>query len=102
LRQGESIVTQYFNSLNRYWRQLDRYENIQWICIGDAAIYKQIVEKKRLHKFLIGLNKNLDGVQGRILGTKPLPSIREAFSEVFKEESKMKIMLKPPFSNLEP
>ncbi|KAJ1421360.1 Gag-polypeptide of LTR copia-type [Sesbania bispinosa] len=31
--------------------------------------------------------------RGRILGTKPLPSIREAFAEVRREESRRKIML---------
>lgn len=59
------------------------------------------MEKKRLNKFLISLNKNLDGVRGRILGTKPLPSIRKAFAEVRREESRMKIILKPTTPNLE-
>ena len=59
------------------------------------------MEKKRLYKFLISLNKNLDGVRGRILGTKPLPSIREVFAEVRREKSRVKIMLKPITPNLE-
>lgn len=41
----------------------------------------------------MGLNKDLDEVRGRILGTKPLPKIREAFSEVRREESRRKLML---------
>ena len=78
LKQGESHVTQYFNSLNKYWLQLDKFDNIEWKCTEDSAKYKKIVEQKRLYKFLMGLNKSLDGVKtvrGRILGTKPLPSI---------------------------
>jgi len=94
-------VTQYFNSLNKYWLQLDKFDNIEWKCTEDSTKYKKIVEQKRLNKFLMGLNKNLDGVRGRILGTKPLLSIREAFSEVRREESRLKIMLKPAASNLE-
>ncbi|XP_052173043.1 uncharacterized protein LOC127788605 [Diospyros lotus] len=101
LRQGESQVTQYFNSLNKFWLQLDKCDTIQWKCTEDSAKYKEIVEKKRLYKFLIGLNKNLDGVRGRILGTKPLPSLREAFAEVRREESRLKLMLKPSNSGLE-
>ena len=61
----------------------------------------QVIEKKRLYKFLIGLNKNLDEVRGKILGTKPLPTIREAFSKVRREENMMKIMLKVVSPNLE-
>jgi len=59
------------------------------------------MEKKRLYKFLVGLNKNLGGVRGRILGTKPLPSIKEVFVEVRREESRMKLMLKPSNPSLE-
>ena len=79
LCQGDSSITQYFNSLKRHWQQLDLYEGYDWQCSGDEALYKKIVEKKRVFKFLMGLNKDLDEVRGRILGTKPLPNIREAF-----------------------
>lgn len=41
-------------------------------------------------------------MRGRVLGTKPLPSVREAFSEVRREESGRKIMMKTPTTpNLE-
>ena len=82
LQQRELNVTQYFNSLMRHWQQLDVFEKHKWTCTKDEALYKEIVEQKRVFKFLLGLNKNLDEVRGRILGTKPLPRIREVFSEV--------------------
>ncbi|RVW50981.1 hypothetical protein CK203_071298 [Vitis vinifera] len=44
-------------------------------------------------KFLLGLNKNLDEIRGRIMGVKPLPSLREAFSEVRREESRKNLMM---------
>ena len=56
-------------------------------------MYKKIVEKECIYKFLLGLNKNLDEVRGRILGFKPLPSVREVFSEIRREESRRKVML---------
>lgn len=53
--------------------------------------------------FLARLNHNLDEVRGRILGRKPLPSIREVFSEVRREKARQKVMLTnpKPKSNLE-
>lgn len=93
LRQGESSVTEYFNILNRHWQQLDIYEEVKWCCTEDQKKYKDLVGKERIYKFLLGLNKDLDEVRGRILGTKPLPKIREAFSEVRREESRRKLML---------
>ena len=62
LRQGNQPVTQYFNLLTRYWQQLDMFETNDWDCPTDGTRYKKIVEKKRLYKFLLGLNKNLDEV----------------------------------------
>ena len=83
LKQGESHVTQYFNSLNKYRLQLDKFDNIEWKCIEDSEKYRKIVEQKRLYKFLMGLNKNLDGVKRKDTQYKTsLPSIQEAFSEV--------------------
>ncbi|KAL5567177.1 hypothetical protein UlMin_030341 [Ulmus minor] len=93
LRQGDLPVTVYFNLLTRYWRQLDMFEIHEWNCPTDGAKYIEIVEKKRVYKFLLGLNKNLDKVRGRILGMKPLLNIRETFSEVRREESRKKFMM---------
>ncbi|RVX00253.1 hypothetical protein CK203_026625 [Vitis vinifera] len=36
-RQGELTVTQYFNTLNRYWQQLDLFEEHNWSCPGDES-----------------------------------------------------------------
>lgn len=38
-------------------------------------------ESDRVNTFLAGINTDLDEVRGRILGRKPLPSIREVFAE---------------------
>ncbi|RVW78433.1 Retrovirus-related Pol polyprotein from transposon TNT 1-94 [Vitis vinifera] len=76
----------------------ERHEPLQvasydWKCPKNVAKYQKIVEKRRLFKFLLGLNKHLDEVRGRIIGTKPLPTICEAFTEVKREETWKKLML---------
>ncbi|KAL6326273.1 hypothetical protein AAG906_004770 [Vitis piasezkii] len=81
LRQGDSTHIEYFNILTRYWQQLDIYEELK------------VIEKERIYKFLLGLNKNLDEVHGRVLSIKPLPNVREVFSEIRREESRQKVML---------
>ncbi|RVW59644.1 Retrovirus-related Pol polyprotein from transposon RE1 [Vitis vinifera] len=79
LRQGDSTVTEYFNILTRYWQQLDIYEELVWKCPEDGLLYKKVIEKERIYKFLLGLNKNLDEVRGRVLSIKPLLVFREVF-----------------------
>ncbi|KAE8723356.1 MORC family CW-type zinc finger protein 3 isoform 2 [Hibiscus syriacus] len=48
---------------------------------GQWALFQKMVEKERVFEFLVGLNKELDEVRGRILGREPLSSTREVFSE---------------------
>ncbi|XP_052182681.1 uncharacterized protein LOC127795193 [Diospyros lotus] len=86
-------VTDYFNALTHQWQQLDILEEKSWKCLEDSQQYKKIVEKDRVYQFLLGLNKDLDDVRGRILSIKPLPSVKEVFSEVRREESWKKLML---------
>lgn len=98
LKQGDMDVTHYFNSLKNLWQELDLFNECEWRCIDDGARYKKLVDKDRIYDFLAGLNKELDDVRGRILGTKPLPSIREIFAEVRREESRKRVMLGEPKS----
>lgn len=71
--------------------KLDALEGQNWHCPKDNKYYQKIVGKEWVHKFLLGLNKNL--IKGRILSTKPLPSVKETFSKVRMEESQRKVML---------
>ncbi|XP_024024957.1 uncharacterized protein LOC112092611 [Morus notabilis] len=67
---------------------------IEWDCPTDSVRHKKREKNDRVYVFLAGLNQELDEVRGRILGRKPLPSIREVFSEVRREETRRKVMLK--------
>jgi len=78
LRQGDLSVTQYFNTLSRHWQHLDMFEIHTWKCPEDTALYRIILEQKRAFKFLFSLNKNLNEVRGRIMGTKHLPNLKES------------------------
>ena len=53
-------------------------------------------ENDQVYMFLAGVSHNLDEVKGRILGRKPLPSIREIFSKVRQEECRKRIMFSNP------
>ena len=76
----------YFKALNRYWHQLDILDAMSWSCLTDGKQYNRLVETKRIYKFLLGLNQELDEVRGRILGTKPMPNNIEVFSEVRRKK----------------
>ncbi|XP_052201688.1 uncharacterized protein LOC127807691 [Diospyros lotus] len=72
---------------------MDLFYDPSWKCADDSQKYSKMLEKERIFDFLQGLNLDLDEVRGRLLGTKPLPSLREVFAEVRREESRKRVML---------
>lgn len=62
-------------------------------CAPDSVRYKKKVENERVFEFLARLNHKLDDVRGRILERRPLPMLREVFSEVRREGSGRQVML---------
>lgn len=51
------------------------------------------MENDKVNEFLASLNRELDEVRGRILGQKPLPSLKKLFSEVRDGEGRRKVMM---------
>ncbi|KAK0588461.1 hypothetical protein LWI29_001328 [Acer saccharum] len=72
---------------------VDTFENDKFENPKDEITHKKSIKKKRVFKFLLGLNRNLDDVRGKVMAIKPLPTLREAFFEVVREESRRKVML---------
>ncbi|CAL5365181.1 unnamed protein product [Camellia sinensis] len=94
MKQGEREVTDYYMEMLALWQELDLSNEEEWRCSEDNALFKKRQEKERVFEFLAGLNRELDDVQGRILSRLPLPSTREVFAEVRREEARCKVMLK--------
>ncbi|XP_073121030.1 uncharacterized protein [Henckelia pumila] len=92
-QQGNRDVTSYYNELLTIWQELDFFETDEWESKNDCCRYRKNLEHGRVFVFLARLNKELDEVRGRLLGRKPLPSLREIFSEVRREEAQRHVML---------
>ncbi|XP_073062852.1 uncharacterized protein [Primulina eburnea] len=92
LKQHDRDVTIYYNEMVALWQELDQHYDDVWESKEDFARQKKREENDRVYVFLAGMNHDLDEVKGRILGRRPLPSIREVFSEIRQEESRKKVM----------
>ncbi|RVX21382.1 hypothetical protein CK203_001939 [Vitis vinifera] len=66
MKQGDREVTEYYTEMLGLWQELDLSCEEEWECTGTAS---------------------------RVLSRRLLPSIREVFSEVRREESKRRVML---------
>ena len=68
----------------------------EWDTTKDAETYRKAVDKRRTLHFLLGLNRDLDDVKGRVMVTKPFPEIKAAVAEVRGEEPRCNVMLYAP------
>ncbi|KAJ9541315.1 hypothetical protein OSB04_027821 [Centaurea solstitialis] len=94
-RQGSLSVTEYYSVLCTLWQELDLFYPNEWKCTSDVKLYAQRVEKERVFDFLYGLSSQLDDARGRVLSRDPFPTLREAFAEVRREETRRKVMVAP-------
>ncbi|GAU31183.1 hypothetical protein TSUD_316080 [Trifolium subterraneum] len=92
-KQGDRNVTVYYNELLTLWQELDLCYDDNWKCAEDSVLFLKRQENDRVLMFLVGLNKDLDEVRGRVLGKVPLPTLREIFAEIKREESRQGIMM---------
>ncbi|KAI5428171.1 hypothetical protein KIW84_033252 [Lathyrus oleraceus] len=56
-------------------------------CTKDNILFLKRQENDCVFMFLVGLNKDLDEVKGRVLGKVPLSTLHETFSEIRREEA---------------
>lgn len=49
LKQGNLVAHKYYTLLKKTWQQIDSFKPHQWSCITDAALYKEITERKQLN-----------------------------------------------------
>ena len=84
----------YYTKMLGLWQDLDLNCEEEWECMSDSVRFKKKMENEKVFKFLAGMNRELDDVRGRVLNRQPLPSIREVFSEVRREERRRKVMLR--------
>ena len=93
MKQGNKTVTEYANSLQTLWQELDHYRCITTRCLEDAAILKSFIEKDRVYDFLAGLNNEFYQVRVQILSKDELPSLNETISLIRAEESRRGVVL---------
>ena len=96
VQQGDTTVTYYFNALHSLYQEIDLYQDAEWKDPEDHVMYKTLVEKDRVFKFLSGLPTEFDQERSRILGLQPIQSLREVFNAIKREESRINFMMGGP------
>ncbi|RDX80702.1 hypothetical protein CR513_38720, partial [Mucuna pruriens] len=55
-------VTEYYRTLNGLWIKLDQYQGLK-MCKIDSIAYTGLVERRRIFKFLHGLNSEYNPIR---------------------------------------
>jgi hypothetical protein len=62
LVQGGMSMTDYFSELNNMWGQMDFFNPLTMKCIIDALSFENWLNKRRIFRFLDGLNPEFDSI----------------------------------------
>ncbi|GKA20529.1 putative RNA-directed DNA polymerase [Tanacetum coccineum] len=85
--QNEFKLSDYYHKLNSLWREYDVMVQLP-ICARDGAgSYKDHVQLLKLIQFVMGLDDVYAPIRSTILTTNPLPTVKEAFSLLSRDES---------------
>uniref|UniRef100_A0A2N9EWT2 Uncharacterized protein n=1 Tax=Fagus sylvatica TaxID=28930 RepID=A0A2N9EWT2_FAGSY len=92
-RQNGKSLADYYGALQLIWQELDYLRSSAMTCSADAAVQKKEIEEDRLYDFLASLDPSLDPVRSQVLAQDPLPSVRNAFAFVRREELRQATMM---------
>jgi hypothetical protein len=90
LRQGEKDLMVYVAELQRLWSDLDHCDPLELPHSECVVTVKQYVERRRVMKFLKGLNSCFESRRATLLHQPKLPSLDEAISAMSQEEVRLK------------
>ncbi|KAM0049721.1 putative RNA-directed DNA polymerase [Helianthus debilis subsp. tardiflorus] len=85
--QNGQSVSEYYNKLNVMWKQLDQILQLPSCTCQAANEFNNFSHMIKLMQFLMGLDDTYQSVRTTLLTKEILPSVKEAFSIVSREES---------------
>ncbi|XP_020275173.1 uncharacterized protein LOC109849718 [Asparagus officinalis] len=90
--QGEKTVHQYAAELRHLWADLDHYDPLSLQNPADVLLGRQYLERRRVARFLKGLNSKFEGRRAAMCHLSSLPSLDEAIASMEQEEIRQKVM----------
>jgi hypothetical protein len=91
LQQGDKTVMAYVAELQHLWGDLDHVDPLELVhseCVTVAASW---IERRRVIKFLKGLNREFEGRRAALLHQTTTPSLKEAIAAMSREEVRLKM-----------
>ncbi|GKB55708.1 putative transcription factor interactor and regulator CCHC(Zn) family protein [Tanacetum coccineum] len=87
ISQNGSKLSDYYHKLNSLWREYDAMVQLPVCTCDGASDYKDHAQLLKLMQSVMGLDDVYAPIRSTILTTKPLPTVKEAFSLLSRDES---------------
>ncbi|GFZ21039.1 hypothetical protein Acr_29g0002010 [Actinidia rufa] len=84
---GQSIIA-FLPQIYSIWDQLTPSEP-KWLCAGDSTLFSTYRDQQCLILFLMGLSDIYEPVRASLLHRIPLPTLKQAISELSSEETRL-------------
>lgn len=91
LKQGDKSVVEYVAKIQHLWADLDHYDPLELSHSECVAAAKKWIERRRVMKFLKGLNSEFEGRRAGLFHQPALPSSEEAVAATAQEEVRLKL-----------
>ncbi|XP_076903193.1 uncharacterized protein LOC143558190 [Bidens hawaiensis] len=85
--QNNSPVSEYYHKLNNMWKQLDQILQLPTCTCNASKKFNDFNHMIKLMQFLMGLDSSYQSVRSHLLLREELPTIKEAFAIISREES---------------
>ncbi|GKD40469.1 hypothetical protein Tco_1260676, partial [Tanacetum coccineum] len=85
--QNVSKLSDYYHKLNSLWREYDAMVQLPVYTCDGASSFKDHYHLLKLMQFVMGLDDVYAPIRSTLLTTNPLPTVKEAFSLLSRDES---------------
>ncbi|KAK1684258.1 hypothetical protein QYE76_045106 [Lolium multiflorum] len=91
LRQEDKSVMEYVAELQHLWADLDHYDPLELHHADCIAAARKWIERRRVMKFLKGLNSEFEGRRAALYHQPSLPTLEDAIAAIAQEEVRLKL-----------
>ena len=91
-KQNDRPLSIYYGELTEIFSELDHRDKVVMVDETDITSYQKLLQRPRVHIFLVGLEGDFEQVRGEILRKDPIPELEECYALVRREDVRRGVM----------
>ena len=91
-KQNGKPLSIYYGEMTEIFSGLDHHDKVVMVDGTDIASYQKVLQRQRVHIFLVRLEGDLEQVRGKILRKDHIPELEECYALVRREDVRRGVM----------